>query len=397
LGSHTHTEENPTNANAHQSGPTFFISAAEPSADVHGASLIKAVRAKSPDAQFIGVAGPRMVEAGCEAIFDMSRHSAMLLDAIGAAGKAIAMFQACNRQLRSRGFDAAVVIDSPTLHLPLSLRLKAAGIPVLYYIAPQLWAWGKYRVHRLRERADKVACILPFEENFFRDEGVDARFVGHPLTDALAARPIEAEIVGDFRSAGAPFITLLPGSRRAVVERMLPDQLEVARRIAQEFPHAAFGISVANPQVEPIIRAGVARASLNVRIHAGEPGELIQAADLVLVTSGTTTLEVAYYEKPMIVMYRASKLFYHALARWMIYTPHLSLPNILADRRIVPEFMPVYRSPAPIADEAISLLRDAPRREQMCADLSRIVAPLRSHSASEKTAELLLNLAQKHH
>lgn len=397
MGSHGHAADAPTNAPVHQSGPTFFISAAEPSADVHGESLIRAVRAKSPDAQFIGVAGPRMVEAGCEAIFDMSRHSAMLLDAIGAAGKAMAMFQAVGRQLRSRGFDAAVVIDSPTLHLPLSLRLKAAGIPVLYYIAPQLWAWGKYRVHRLRERADKVACILPFEEKFFRDEGVDARFVGHPLTDALAARTIDTSVVEKFRRAGSPFITLLPGSRRAVVERMLPDQLEVARRIANAYPHAVFGVSVANPQVEPIIRAGVARASLKVHIHAGEPGELIQAADLVLVTSGTTTLEVAYHEKPMIVMYRASTLFYHALARWMIYTPHLSLPNILANRRIVPEFMPVYRSIVPIADEAIALLRDDPRRLQMSADLARIVAPLRDNSASEKTADMLLGLVRKHH
>lgn len=338
-----------------------------------------------------------MVEAGCESIFDMSRHSAMLLDAIGAVGKAIAMFQACGRELRSRAFDAAVVIDSPTLHLPLSLRLKAAGIPVLYYIAPQLWAWGRYRIHRVREWTDKVACILPFEEEFFRHEGVDAEFVGHPLTDALAARGINQHVVDGFRRSGSPFVALLPGSRRAVVERMLPDQLEVARLIAREIPGAAFGVSVANAQVEPIVRAAISRARLNVAVHDDEPGELIQAADVVLVTSGTTTLEVAYHGKPLVVMYRASALFYHGLARWMIHTPHLSLPNILAGRRIVPEFMPVYRSVVPIAAEVLALLRDEPRRLRMTDDLARIVAPLRETSASEKTAELLQGLVKKHH
>jgi len=338
-----------------------------------------------------------MVAEGCTTIFDMSRHSAMLLDAIGAAGKAIAMFRACGRELRSRAFDAAVVIDSPTLHLPLSLRLKSAGIPVLYYIAPQLWAWGRYRIHRLRDRTDKVACILPFEEKFFRDEGVDAQFVGHPLTDALKARPINRKVVDGFRRRGAPFVALLPGSRRAVVERMLPDQLEVAKRIAQAFPGAAFGVSVASEQLEPIIHAGVARSSLNVVIHAGEPGELMQASDLVLVTSGTTTLEVAYHEKPMIVMYRASALFYHGLARWMLHTPHLSLPNILAGRRIVPEFMPVYPDVAPIAAEAVQLLRDESLRKHMIEELARIVAPLRNTSASERTAEILSGLASRRH
>ena len=392
MGSHGHSISASAEPSAKPAGPTFFISAAEPSADLHGASLIRAVRKASPDARFIGVAGPKRVEAGCKAIFDMSRHSAMLLDAIGAAGKAISMFQACGRELRARAFDAAVVIDSPTLHLPLSLRLKSAGIPVLYYIAPQLWAWGRYRVHRLRDRTDKVACILPFEEKFFRDEGVDARFVGHPLTDALAARPINRNVVDGFRNRGAPFVALLPGSRRAVVERMLPDQLEVARRIAQVIPGTAFGVSVANAQVDPIVRAAISRAALNVIVHSGEPGELMQAADLVLVTSGTTTLEVAYHHKPMIVMYRASQLFYHGLARWMIHAPHLSLPNILAGRRIVPEFMPVYRDVAPIAAEAVALLRDEALRARIMEELSRVVAPLRDTSASINTAEMLLRL-----
>lgn len=377
--------------------PTIFLSAAEPSADLHGASLIRAIRARAPLARLIGVAGPRMVEAGCTAIFDMSRHSAMLLDALGAAGKAIAMFRACARALQTQHFDAAVVIDSPTLHLPLSLRLRSAGIPVLYYIAPQLWAWGGWRIHRLRERADKVACILPFEEPFFRDRGVDACFVGHPLTDALATQTPDPALVNAFRQRGSPFVVLLPGSRRAVVERMLPDQCAVARRIAQAMPDAAFGVSEADPAMGRFLRECAARSGLRITVHPGPPAALIQAADLVLVTSGTTTLEVAYHQKPMIVMYRASTLFYHALARWMIHAPHLALPNILAGRRVVPEFMPVYRSTTPIAAEALALLRDAARRERMVAELARVVAPLRDSSASANTAALLLDMSAGPH
>ncbi len=345
-----------------------------------------------PTARFVGVAGPMMVKAGCESIFDMTRHSAMLLGAIWAAARGIAMLETADRHLRRYPFAAAVVIDSPTLHLPLALRAQAAGVPVMYYIAPQLWAWGANRIHKVRNRTDRVAVILPFEEPYFRDRGVDAKFVGHPLAEQLAEAVVDQERIDQMRSRGKPFVALLPGSRRQVVNEVLPGQLEVAERIAAEFPDVSFGLSVANPQVAPLIQRLCASATVPTNFHSDGLTELIQAADLVLVASGTTALEVAFHHRPMIVMYNASRVFYHLVARWLIRTPHLSLPNILAGRRIVPEFMPYYRSTGPIADTAIQLLKSEPMRQAMVADLEDVVAPFQEGRASDCAGRMLLDM-----
>ncbi len=372
--------------------PLIFISAAEPSADLHGASLIRAALAVCPSARFVGVAGPHMVAAGCDRIFDMTPHSAMLTGVVGAIGRAIAMLTTSQRHLRRYPFDAAVVIDSPMLHLPLAARAQAVGVPVLYYIAPQMWAWGAYRIHKLRDRVERLAVILPFEERYFRDQGVNATYVGHPSAEGFERTTIDRGIVREIRSAGEPFVALLPGSRRHVAKEVLPGQLEVAQAIATAIPGAAFGVSVANPQVSRLIEGLLRSTRLTIRPYPRHLPELIQAADVVLVASGTTTLEVALHRRPMIVMYNASRVFYHLMGRWMIRTPQMSLPNILAGREIVPEFMPYYRSTRPIADRAIELLRSERARDKMIEELSAVVEPLRGGRASERTADLLLDM-----
>ncbi len=374
--------------------PLVFISAAEPSADRHGASLIRATLAACPTARFVGVAGPKMVEAGCDRIFDMTAHAAMLLDAVRLTRRAIAMLQTCTSHLRRYPFDAAVVIDSPTLHLPLASRAQSAAVPVMYYIAPQMWAWGAYRIHKLRNRVDRVAAILPFEEKYFRDRGVRATYVGHPLVEQLSERPPDEAKVGSIRARGRPLIALLPGSRKHVVEAVFPGQLAVAERISAAFPDAAFGVSVAGPQVAPIIETLAAGSVLTLSPYGEHHRELIQAADLVLVASGTSTLEVALLQRPMIVMYNSSRLLYQLIGRWMIQTPYLSLPNILAGREVVPEFMPYYRSTGPIAERALALLRSEEARNRMADDLGHVVEPLRGSRASEGAASMLLDMVR---
>jgi len=376
-------------------GPVVFISAAEQSADLHAASLIRATRKLDPDIRFIGVAGPNMVEAGCDRVFDMTQHAAMLLGAVRAVGTGIRMLHTADVYLRRYDFDAVVVIDSPTLHLRLAQRAHARGLPVLYYIAPQLWAWGSSRIYKLRHTVDHLACILPFEEKFFRDQGVDATFVGHPLWDRIANSTINNKTVEMIRSRGSPFIALLPGSRKHVVEANLPGQLETARGIRKAFPRAAFGVSIANPQVSPLVQRMVRSTDLSLSLHVYDHTELIRAADLVLAVSGTTTLEVAFHERPMIVMYQASRLFYHLFGRWVLRTEHLSLPNILAGRRIVPEFMPYYRSTKPLADCAVELLSSEDQRARMVRDLHEVTAPLKLKHASENTARLLLQMIRR--
>lgn len=372
--------------------PLLFISACEPSADLHAASLIRAVARVRPEVRFLGVAGPAMQEAGCQPIFDMTGHSAMLLGVVRAVGPAVRLLAAAKRHLREHRFAAAVVVDSPTLNLPIARQAKRRGIPVLYYIAPQLWAWGAFRVRRVRKRVDHLAVILPFEEKYFRDRQIDATYVGHPLFDSLTQHPPDQAGTASIRKQGHPVVALLPGSRQHVVREVLPGQLEVVSHIVQQFPEAHFGVSVANSVVSDEIQRCIATSGLSVTAYEGRNAELLTASDLALVASGTATLEVACRHTPMIVMYNASRWGYRLVGRWFISARHLSLINILAGREVVPEFMPYYTSTGPIADRAIDLLSDPAARRQMSEDLTAVIDSLVKTGASENTARLLLNM-----
>lgn len=370
--------------------PLVFIAACEPSADLHAASLIRAVAKVRPEVHFVGVAGPAMQQAGCRPIFDMTPHSAMLLGAVRAVGPAVRLLAATRRHLRQHRFAAAVVVNSPTLNLPIARQAKRRGIPVLYYIAPQLWAWGRFRARRLRRRVDRLAVILPFEEKYFRDHRIDATYVGHPLVDSLAQHPPDPDGVASIRARGDPVVAILPGSRQHVVQEVFPGQLEVVGRIVDRFGSAHVGVSVANPVLREAIEARIASSGLAVTAYQDRNAELLTAADLALVASGTATLEVAYRHTPMIVMYNASRWGYRLVGRWFISTPYLSLVNILAGRELVPEFMPYYTSTRPIAERALALLSDLPARRQMSGDLAALIDSSLKSGASQNTAGILL-------
>lgn len=372
--------------------PRIFISAAEPSADLYGARLIEQFTALHPGARFVGLGGPKMAAVGCEIVYDLTRKAGMLTAVIGLAWLGFKLLRRCARCMDEEAFDAAVMIDSPTLNLPLARVAKRRGIKVLYYVAPQLWAWGGWRIGRLRRRADGVAAILPFEEAFFRQRGVNAHFVGHPLFEILSKTPPDPADIDCFQNLGSPRIALLPGSRRHVVEEVLPGQLEIARAIRERKPGAVFLLSAANDTVRPVIDRRMAREpALRHALHIvpGSPGAALAAADLVLIASGTSTLEATFYRVPMIVMYNASRWFYQVLGRWLIKSPYLSLPNILAGRPIVPEFMPYYTSTRPIADTALRILDDSAVRAKMQWDLADLSSALGSSEASVLTARLL--------
>jgi len=384
--------------------PVVFLSALEPSADLHAAELISAIRRRCPDARFVGLGGPRMRAAGCETLCDMTSRSAMLLGAVRIAGDALRLLQRVDRFFAAGDADVFVPVDSPTFNLPLARRAKARRLPVVYYIAPQVWAWAEFRLRKVRQRTDRLAVILPFEEAYFRSHCIPATFVGHPLMQSLPRHSPEAGLIDEFRGLGRPLIACLPGSRRHVVNEVLPGQIDVCRRILTRYPDAGFLFAAANDERVHDIRAAL-RASdratagsgpassqpLPCRIETGRNAEVILAADLVLVASGTATLEVAYYRRPMVVMYNASKWGYRLLARWLIRTPHLSLVNILAGRALVPEFMPYFESIEPIASEALDLLGNPARRASMTAGLDALGRDLGSHRADEEAAALVLD------
>jgi len=378
-------------------GLTIFVSALEPSADAHAAAVVAAIRRREPAASVIGLGGPQMQQAGCRLVADLTHRSAMLLGSLRLVTEAVGLLQRIDRILAGGSVQVVVPVDSPTFNLPLARRAKARGLPVIYFIAPQVWAWAEFRVRKVRARVDQLACILPFEESYFRARGIPAWYVGHPLMEALSARPLNLRRIQRYRSLGKPLVACFPGSRRHVVAEVLPGQIEVCARVREAFPEAAFLFAAASEKAGGQISEGLRRrpSRLNARIELGANSDVITAADLVLVASGTASLEVAWHRRPMIVMYNASKWGYRLIGRWLIRTPHLSLVNILAGRRIVPEFMPYYESAEPIAAEAIGLLRDPERREAMIRDLGDLVAGLGGHQVADEVAAMVLDAAQR--
>jgi lipid-A-disaccharide synthase len=373
----------------------IFVSALEHSADLYLADLVRSLRARQPDAEVFGLAGPAAMAAGCRSLQDMTGKAAMLNHAVARGPDALMTLSRLDRAFSYDPPDLAILLDSPTFNLPLARRLKSRRVPVYYYIAPQVWAWAKFRVHKVRNRTDAVGCILPFEQDFFRPYGVNATFIGHPLLDRLRAIPIDQGQLQQVRSIGQPLVALMPGSRRHVIESVLPDMLHCAKRVRRQHPAARFVISCARPDVLPLIQEICQKAgATDVPILSSRNAEILTAADLVIVASGTATLEVAYYGKPMIVCYKGNKIMYWAIAYWLIRTKYLSLVNILANQRLVPEFMPYYTNPEPIAQEALELLANEQLRQKVSTRLAEIMATLDKPGVADRVAKVALELAE---
>ncbi len=377
-------------------GPRIFVSAAELSGDRHAAELIREISAACPEASFWGIAGPGMRAAGCEVVEDFTARATMLAGAVRLAGHAWRLVRRVGRMARQHPPDLAILVDSPALHLPMAKQLRACGCPILYYIAPQLWAWAPGRIRKVRRLVDRLAVILPFEEAYFRQRGIEAAFVGHPLVTQLAGEEAHPDEVERLRYLGEPLVACLPGSRRHVVKEVLPGQIEVAEAIAERHPNAGFVFLAANvTTAEELIRPALAEVAFRWQISVARNAEVLSAAQFALCASGTATLEVAWHRLPMVVMYNGSKWGYRLVGRWLIRTPHLSLANILAGRRIVPEFMPYYTSTRPIVAEALDILGRPERQAAMRAELSAVVESLGAENAARKTARMALELIEK--
>lgn len=364
----------------------IFISAAEESADMHAAALMREAHKAGTRCSFVGVTGPRMRLLGAETVGDLASHAAMLAESATLVGRALRVRRDVEKCWRARRPDVVVLLDSPEFHLPLAVCARRLGLPVLYYIAPQTWASRAGRNKRISAMVDRLACILPFEEAYFRAAGVRATFVGHPLIESLALEKPDSRASDRLRAGGRPLVALLPGSRRHVIDEVLPLQARVLAAVRRSLPvHAA--VSCLSPDRREQIAAHLAAEHQHAEIVVADNASLLTAADLVLVASGTATLHVAHYRKPMIVMYHARGLAwtapaYDAFGRLVVSTHHLSLVNILAGARLVPEFMPFIRDLDAVSATAVQLLRDATWREFIVRRLDDIMRPLEQSRAS---------------
>lgn len=381
--------------------PRIFISVAEQSADEHAASLVRAFREFHPDATFHGLAGPALRAEGCESFHDMTAKSAMAHAAFGRVPEVMGLLYRLKRYIRKGAFDAAVMVDSPALNLPIAKICRRRGLPVLYYIAPQTWAWGpkNWRNSRVRKRVDRLACLWAFEEPYFCEAGIPATYVGHPTFDRLADADVSDVRIANLRANASTVLTLLPGSRKHVVEEVLPGQIEIAWALRGRFSRMNVVIVAANEDIKAMVQQQINRPGrrFEATIVSGEHDRAaaIRAADLCLAASGTVTLEVAYWGTPMIVMYQTPKWRYLLIGKWLIHTPYFSLPNILAGRQIVPEFMPYYDSTGPIIARAFEWLSNPNTLARVRGELQEMIKGVAKPNAARNAAVELMQLLKE--
>jgi lipid-A-disaccharide synthase len=288
-----------------------------------------------------------------------------------------------------------IPVDSPGANFPICRIAKRHGIKVVHLVAPQIWAWGRWRIHKLRRCTDLVLCLLPFEEPFFVKRGVQARFIGHPLFDSM---PLEAELDARaaFYPAGSPRIALMPGSRPKELEQSFPLLLDAFRALKAAYPAAAGVVAATKPGAVRELQAmaearGGWPAGLEVT-HSDTDG-VIRWCDLALVKSGTITLQIARQRKPMVVFYKGSPLLYYSLAKWIVATKFFTLPNVLAHRQIVPEFVPHFGGAEPLIAAARHLLDRPEEARRQAEELARIAEMFRGRNAAAAAADAIEEVA----
>lgn len=364
----------------------IFVSAGEASGDLYGALLIPALRERLGDVEFFGCGGDRMREAGCQTLVD-ARQVAMvgLLEVVPGLPRAWRALRRLRSAVRQDPPALAILVDFPEFNLRLAKELKRAGTPVLYFVAPQVWAWRAGRLAVLRRYVDRLLCIFPFEETFFRAARVPAEFVGHPLLGRVAPTLSSQEFRARFElPAATPLIALLPGSRRREILLNLPPLMETARQLAAEGEYR-FLVPAASTVAGDWIRALVADGGNAFHVIENHTYDALAHAAVAVVASGTATIETALLGTPMVVVYRVSRATWW-LGRNLVHTPFYSMVNLVAGRKIVPELIQDEFQPETVAREARQLLDYPLVRERMQEGLREVAARLRPPASSLSVA-----------
>jgi len=370
--------------------------AGEASGDTLGADLIHALRRRAPDTQFFGVAGPKMQAAGCETWEPAESLAVMgLFDVLRDLPRLARLLARIKRMFLTERPDVFIGIDAPDTNLRLARSLHAAGIPTVQYVSPQVWAWRQGRARKIRESVDLVLCLLPFEKRFYDEHGIRAEFVGHPLADAI---PEQIDREAARRALGldlkSSIVALLPGSRRGEVARLAADFAAVARWMVAQRPDLEFIAPMASAATRQIFSEALRRdaPALEVRLIDGQATTALSAANVVLVASGTATLETALCKRPMVVVYRLGAFTGWVLTRLnLVKSKFFAQPNLLADKRVVGEYFQDQIIPESIGAELLMWLDDSERRSALEREFSRIHADLR-RGAGTRAAQAILDL-----
>ncbi|MGX5220331.1 MULTISPECIES: lipid-A-disaccharide synthase [Pseudomonas] len=363
--------------------------AGEASGDILGAGLIQALKQRHGDVEVIGVGGPLMEAEGLQSIFPMERLSVMgLVEVLGRLPELLKRRRHLLRDLIAAKPDVFIGIDAPDFNLDLELKLRRAGIKTVHYVSPSVWAWRQKRVLKIREACDLMLTLFPFEAKFYDEYQVPVRFVGHPLADAI---PLQA----DRRAARealdlpleGPVVALMPGSRGGEVSRLGAVFFDAAERLRNLRPGIQFVLPCANPQRREQIEQMLASRDLPLKLLDGKSHLALAACDAVLIASGTATLEALLYKRPMIVAYRVAPLTFKILSR-MVKSPYISLPNLLAERLLVPELIQDAATPEALAQLLAPLVEGG---DEQTLGFDQIHRTLRC-DASAQAAEAVLEL-----
>lgn len=383
----------------HRRGALLFT-AFEPSGDDHASAVIAELKRRDPGLPIFAWGGPKMQRAGAE-IIERTGDDAVM----GVPGLAkIVEHWRINRRIDefladNAGGDTPVVmhvpVDSPAANMPICAIAKKRGLKVVHLVAPQIWAWGRWRVHKLRRLTDRVLCVLAFEEEFFRKRDVPAKFIGHFLFDQeLDTQALDAR-AHSFGS-GNPRIAMMPGSRPNELDRHLPILLDAFRALKSSFPDAVGVVAATTAAVaERLRRSGTDLAGgwpEGLSIVVGETDAVIRWCDIALVKSGTVTLQVARQGRPMVVFYKKSNPFLFLVARTILSTKYFSLPNVIAHKRIVPELVPHFGGAEPIVQIAERLLREPGEAKAQTDAVAEVLAKYRGLDAASNAADEILSM-----
>lgn len=352
----------------------ILVSAGEASGDLYASLVVEELRRLSPDTEFFGCTGPRLRAAGVETVVDAADLAVVgLLEVVRHIPRIYGEYRSLVAAARHRRPDVAILTDSPDFHLPIARRLHALHVPVVYLVAPQAWAWRKRRVKTMRRVLRRLLCIFPFEEPFFRAEGVNATYIGHPLAGLVRPTLSKDEFFRKHRlAAGRPLVAVLPGSRRGEAARHLPALLDAVDRLYRE--QAVNVVLPASAMASTsFFQERIGRAP--IRVIEGESWDSMAHADVALAASGTVTVEAALLGTPMVTFYKVTLPSWIA-GKLLVRVPYYSMVNLIAGTRVVPELMQGAMTGEALAREALRLLNDETARAEMKAGLSEVARKL---------------------
>ena len=372
----------------------ILVSAGEASGDLYAAGLVERLRERWPQAEFFGCAGPRMRQAGVRAVVDALELAVVgLVEVLTHIPRVYGLYRRLWRAAREERPQLAILTDSPDFHLRLARRLKRLGIPIVYLVAPQVWAWRRGRLPLLRRTVDRLLCIFPFEEEYFRRHGVKAHYIGHPLARLVRPSLTREEFCARYGlEAGLPLVALLPGSRRGEALRHLPKLLDAADGIRRRLP-AGFVLALPGGGFAGLedFRERISRSS--IQLVEGATWDVLAHADVALAASGTVTIEAALLGTPMVTFYRVTRLSWW-LGKLLVRVPYYSMVNLVVGRAVVPELMQNECSGKRLAAEAVRLLTDEEARRSMREELRSVARALEGpENPFERAARVVEELA----